>query len=336
MNTQTETRWIVTADDWGFSPLTNGAILAAARERHLTHTSMMANMPFCEEGLLQLANEAPQLGIGLHFTLTSGRPVLPQEEVPLLVDAEGRFCHGFFALWRKAAAPEWQRQIRLELDAQWNRASEILAKVGRTLSHVDSHQHIHAIPGIFPLAAARAEAANIRLRVPVEPFGSVRRFFRRFPHWFPAGLAKRVLLRFCLRRQRSDIVYVGVLDSGQMTASAWRAILQAFQNRAISLEVNLHPATCSDLTAYRDVLECSPGDLRFWSSPARVAEWNAVMEVPICGSHNGIPFSQRVLEPWCEAPTADGKTEISKGVSIDHPQRETCGEQAPHADGTDA
>lgn len=264
--------WIITADDLGFSPWVNEAIAILAGQGKITAASWMANMPF-EPDIF------PEIEVGLHFCLTSGRPCAG-EKVPLLMNAEGCFCYGFGGVWRRRHDGEFLQQVQRELDAQWNHATERLARAGRRLTHLDSHQHIHAIPGIFEIVAQKAMEEKVRLRIPSERIGSWNRFFHRFPAWFPTGLAKGMLLSMFLRKippvwRGRD--YVGVLDSGKMGEKAWRAIEKTW-NRESSLEINLHPATRLDVERYRFEIGCSEADLQFWSSPWRKIELETLLK----------------------------------------------------------
>ena len=272
------TTWRITADDLGFSPFTNEAILRGAAAGGLTHASLMVNMPFAEEILPRIAAEVPTLGIGLHFTLTSGRPVAPAEEIPLLVDSRsGLFCHGFGGLWFRRRNAEFLRQVRHEFQAQVGRAETLLSAVGLCLTHLDSHQHIHAIPGIFSILAEFAAQRGVWLRIPREHFGSFRRLAYRTPRWFPMGFGKRWILNRCLRGVPQEGTFAGVLDSGHMTTAAWHALHQAFDAKNGTVEVNLHPAIDTDLAPFLGQICCSAADFRFWSSPERVAEFHAIL-----------------------------------------------------------
>ena len=65
------------------------------REAHLrgivTSTTAMMNMATVEEALQQSRLTCPNLGIGVHLVLTTGRPVLPTSEVGSLVNSDGEF-----------------------------------------------------------------------------------------------------------------------------------------------------------------------------------------------------------------------------------------------------
>jgi len=66
---------IVNADDFGRSPGINRGILDAHLNGIVTSTTVMINYPDAAPGLEQALLKAPDLGIGLHLNLTSGRPV---------------------------------------------------------------------------------------------------------------------------------------------------------------------------------------------------------------------------------------------------------------------
>ena len=80
---------IVNADDFGLHPLINAGIIKGYREGFITSTSLMPSAP-CWQEAVQLAQENPQLGIGVHLTLVgSVAPVLPAGKVSSLLDEQG-------------------------------------------------------------------------------------------------------------------------------------------------------------------------------------------------------------------------------------------------------
>src|SRR6185369_15065888 len=85
-------RLIVNADDFGRSRSINTAVIRAHREGILTSASLMVNEPDCAEAVA-LAQENPQLGVGLHLALLCGRSGLPPEKIPDLVNARGEFSN---------------------------------------------------------------------------------------------------------------------------------------------------------------------------------------------------------------------------------------------------
>lgn len=145
---------IINADDFGLSPGVNEGIIQAYQAGGITSTSMMVNMPGFDHAL-SLARLLPDLGIGLHFNLTYGRPVSDPALVPSLVKPDGSFHQGQCELIRDFT------DIAKELDAQWN----VLAQASLSPTHLDSHQLLHQNdPMIFKIMAEKAIRENIPLR----------------------------------------------------------------------------------------------------------------------------------------------------------------------------
>jgi chitin disaccharide deacetylase len=153
MNPIKERCLIVNADDFGMSHGITDGILLAHREGFLTSASLMTNMPAADYAVKCLA-QAPALGVGVHLNICSGRPLLPPESIPTLVDAEGTFhpSHTMIRkLWR------WQvsgREIESEFRAQLRWAKDR----GIIPTHADSHHHMNlypaaAVPFVRALAA---------------------------------------------------------------------------------------------------------------------------------------------------------------------------------------
>ncbi|MFE6073776.1 carbohydrate deacetylase [Paenibacillus sp. NPDC057886] len=145
---------IINADDFGLSPGVNLGIIQAYQAGGITSTSMMVNMPGFDHAL-SLAQSLPDLGIGLHFNLTYGRPVTDPAIVPSLVKPDGSFHQGQIGLMRDIA------DIAKELDAQWN----VLVQASLSPTHLDSHQLLHQNdPIIFQIMAEKAVRENTPLR----------------------------------------------------------------------------------------------------------------------------------------------------------------------------
>src|SRR4029077_13081797 len=65
---------IINADDFGLSEGINRGIIEGFRAGAITSTSVMVGMPAFGDAV-RLAHDAKTLGIGLHFSLTAGRPL---------------------------------------------------------------------------------------------------------------------------------------------------------------------------------------------------------------------------------------------------------------------
>lgn len=267
---------IITADDLGFSPSRNEAILAATAVGTVSSASLMVHMPWAEAACESAQKQTPDLGLGLHFTLTSGRPVSPPETVPLLVDQNGMFRHGFVSLYRNASRTQFLSQISLEFDAQLRRMDELKERYALNIDHLDSHQHVHAIGPIWNILEKAGRARQLRIRIPREPYGALRRTFP-FRSLLPIGDMKKTILDFCTRNVVSDHVYFGVLESGQMGLQAWKGILHAARRYDGPVEVNTHPGTLKGDEASSETLCCSRDDRNFHRSAWRKKELEVLL-----------------------------------------------------------
>jgi predicted glycoside hydrolase/deacetylase ChbG (UPF0249 family) len=151
-----EQRVIINADDLGFAPGVNRGILEAYDAGTLSSASMMVNTPAFLEAAALVRDRAPALGVGLHFNLVGGQPLAA---VPTLADPRTGSFHSLAELSRRALigriSPD---DVRRECDAQL----ALLRREGITPSHLDSHRHSHALPGVLAPVLASVRAANIR------------------------------------------------------------------------------------------------------------------------------------------------------------------------------
>lgn len=158
------TQLIVNADDFGISRGVNRGVVEAHRHGLVTSASLMANLPSAEDALTRAAT-CPDLGLGLHLTLTAGRPLTAADQVPSLVDADGQFFVLGALLARLSRGLVRGDEVRRELDAQ---ATWALRR-GLRPTHLDSHHHIHVFPTITPIVVGLAREHGVRwVRTPLE------------------------------------------------------------------------------------------------------------------------------------------------------------------------
>lgn len=129
-------RLIVNADDFGRSPGINRGILETHQRGIVTSTTVMVNFPDAGPGLELALAEAPRLGIGLHVTLTAGRPVSAPERVRSLLDDDGHFVH--ISAWPAQMDRFDPDHLQREVAAQVDR---FISLTGRPPDHLDSHHH---------------------------------------------------------------------------------------------------------------------------------------------------------------------------------------------------
>ncbi len=147
-------RIIINADDFGYSRAVNYGIVDAHTEGLLTSTTLMTNMPAADHAF-RLGHENKDLGIGVHLTLTCGRPLLDTHHT--LVDANGDFkknsnYQGKFHIDPDELYREWKAQIEKFLDS------------GLVPTHLDSHHHVNNLEPMLPIFKQLAEEYQLPVR----------------------------------------------------------------------------------------------------------------------------------------------------------------------------
>ena len=241
-------RLIVHADDFGLTEHVNAGIVQAHREGILTSASITANgVAFAQAITLARAN--PSLDVGIHLTLVEEMPVLHPESIPSLVERDGRFpphASNFFLKYLSGRIR--LAEIRRELEAQ---IQKILA-TGIRVTHFDSHQHLHVLPGILRLTAELAATYGVpAIRLPDErlPLSVI---------WNSGSLARllqmRVLGFFCRRGARHVPLrpdhFFGFWWGGRLNRENLRSTLQLLPSQG-TCELMCHPGKADHDSAYR-------------------------------------------------------------------------------------
>ena len=220
-------RLIVNADDFGLHAAVNRGILTAHTEGIVSSTSLMAGGAAFDDAV-RIARQCPQLGVGVHLTLVDASSLLPVAEVSSLLDESGAF-YGSYPLFIKRFLRGKIRlaEVERELAAQIDR----VRMAGIQPSHLDSHQHLHVLPGIGGLVLDLARRFSIRaIRIPAEPVAfigatpaTVGRLVGRGGLTMLANLFRQHAAAAGIRT--SDHFY-GMLAGGQLTEPAILAILR--------------------------------------------------------------------------------------------------------------
>ena len=167
---------IVNADDFGRTASVSGGILRAHQAGIVTSCTAMMNMPASEEALREAASTCPDLGIGVHLNITHGRPLLPAEEVPSLVDNRGEFRRfNQDESLIGSINPD-------ELRAEWSAQVEKMVSLGIRPDHLDSHHHLAYLDGgLFTVFMDVATTFRLPIRFPPQEYhptmggGDIRR-----------------------------------------------------------------------------------------------------------------------------------------------------------------
>jgi predicted glycoside hydrolase/deacetylase ChbG (UPF0249 family) len=145
-------RIVLHADDFGASADTVRATIECYEQGALMSASIMPAMPATAEAIA-FARTHPDLDIGVHLTFVGEgdeRPLSAPDEIPGLVDENGRFLATRTIRLRALARRLPVEQIEREMTAQ----IAAVRDEGIEISHVDSHRHVHKLPS-FREALAR-------------------------------------------------------------------------------------------------------------------------------------------------------------------------------------
>lgn len=251
---------IVTADDFGLSLAVNQAVEQAFNEGILTTTSLMAGAPQVNDAV-ERARRNPELKVGLHVVVARGRPVLPADTIPDLIESNGLLPGNLFLSGvRIFFLPGVRRQLEKEIEAQF----EAFDAFGLKFDHVNAHNHMHLHPTVFKLILKVGRKYGVRsIRIPYEPL---------LPVWRAGGesIIQRIFMSLFLgpwiRLLRTRITraglscndYIfGLFDTGRMDTERVLNLLPCLPD-GIS-EVYFHPAV-ADVPGdrpLRDIKSCA-------------------------------------------------------------------------------
>lgn len=233
-------RLIVNADDFGRHELINRAVERAFNTGCLRSATLMAG-GIAFNDAAQLAKRLTGLGVGIHFTLANGNPVLPPNEIPSLVTEEGIFYADYIQfLKRYLSGKVALAEVKSELAAQLNKIS----RAGLSLTHVDSHQHLHHVPGITEVVLDLATSAGIRsMRV-----ANARLFDGELDSLgkFVGRLGLSSLAKVAARKARKRHIaapehFAGIVAGESVTETFMLKLIENL--RGGTTEVMLHPGT---------------------------------------------------------------------------------------------
>ncbi|MBL7190865.1 ChbG/HpnK family deacetylase [bacterium] len=210
------------ADDFGLSASINEGIIQACELGIVRSASILTNGEAVDDAL-DRALAIDQLGLGLHLTVVFGKPLAKPDKVPSLLFENGEFAKGYGAFLKRYLTGG----IKLsEVEYEWERQREKLSEI--ELDHLDSHQHLHLLPGLFKLAVRLAVKWKIPfIRIPRENIRIKKRGSSVIPaktlNFFSAG-KKNCLLNNNLKTADN---FFGSSFSGALYKPAWEELIKA-------------------------------------------------------------------------------------------------------------
>jgi hopanoid biosynthesis associated protein HpnK len=219
----------VNADDFGLTAGVNRAIVELHAGGVLTSTTLMARAGATAEAV-RLARATPTLGVGCHVVLVDGESVLPANEIPSLIDQRtGRFMPTLGAFLQRLMTG---RIRAAEMEAEATAQIAHLQAAGVSLTHIDTHKHVHMFPAVLKPVLRAAAGCGIRsIRNPFEPAWSLRvtpgaPWMRRVE----VHLLRQFLPGFRKHVARAGLATtdgaIGVLATGTLDAATVGSLLQ--------------------------------------------------------------------------------------------------------------
>lgn len=214
----------ITADDLGLHRDLDRGIGECAAAGRLTAASLAVTGESVDgPAILKLKQGGLRIGIHLTFTqelwLTTGRS---------------------FTGWPHFAAAWWAQPARLreavarEVRAQIERFQQVIGAP----DHLDGHQHLHILPGLWPVVLAAVTEYKIPyVRMPAAPRCSLVRSS-------PGGWGLHLLARRCARRTGLGRPCLGIAHSGHNTRAVLERELRLARGR--DLELVVHPGVSTE------------------------------------------------------------------------------------------
>ena len=163
LNPESSPCLIVNADDFGISEAVNDGIAEAHDRGIVTAASLMATGRAFDHAVA-LCRTFPALDAGVHLTLVAEKPLLKNHFS--LGGKDRAFPPHIPALMKSILT----RRIQLpDIRAEWSAQILRVLDCGIRVTHIDSHQHLHALPGILRLTFDLARQYHIPfVRIPLE------------------------------------------------------------------------------------------------------------------------------------------------------------------------
>jgi predicted glycoside hydrolase/deacetylase ChbG (UPF0249 family) len=177
-------RLIINADDYGLCTEVNSAVEQLIGAGRLRSVSMLANFSSFDECAHFLISK-PSVSAGVHLNIIEGRPVSAASMIKPLLDSDGAFVS-----LNRVLSRWFTRPVIVEdaIEREWSAQLELVLASGLPISHLDSHQHIHAFPPFWRIAQRLCHSYDIKgLRFPFERNSKGRRI---------AGFALRNIARY--------------------------------------------------------------------------------------------------------------------------------------------
>lgn len=184
---------IVNADDFGYSEEVNDAIVYGILNGLIDRTTIMVNMPFCEDAVNKAIKYGFENKVGLHLNVVEGKPLTEPIKKTILCNAEGLFDDETMKKKsnRVFLGKKERDAIGIEIEAQIEKFLSF--HIGQ--KHIDSHRHAHVAPSVFPIIVRKYnkyhfESIRLARNIPQDEIRGVKRILK--------VIINRIVLHMCV------------------------------------------------------------------------------------------------------------------------------------------
>lgn len=230
---------IVNADDFGLSRAINRGIIETIEKGAVNSVSLVASGNAIEEAVSYLRNKST-VQTGIHLTLIEEKPVSDPASVKSLLAGE-TFVPGYMAFMKRYGKNKIDfSEVRRELRAQ----IEKLVSLGVTITHCDSHQHIHLLPRVSSIVIDLCREFKIgRIRI-VNEIPSIFALARAIPLAAMAFMSKQIKQTACQVGVWAVDRFFGFNTSMHVTERVIRKAVACSQKK--NVELMCHPGYNED------------------------------------------------------------------------------------------
>ena len=255
-------RLIITADDYGMCDAVDMAIDEGIDNGIITTTNVMVNMETLHNAK-NLRERHPMISVGMHWNVTTGKPVCPPDEIPSLVDENGVFwsINEFKKRFNKKLINE--AELEKELEAQYALFESVCGKADYWNTHENSALHLKSFK-VFERAAKKCGIYATRNFERVY-YDKINLGFKRA---FKEFIVKNFLAFWFFRiRKTFKMPTARVISFNKISKTEGDVLLNALREDGRDLiEVVVHPATVSDSPYFGNISEERVKEYKFTSS----------------------------------------------------------------------
>src|SRR3989344_4216602 len=229
----------IVADDLGLAPAVNDGIIFLLKEGKVDGASLMANSEAFDDAVRQCL-EVELLNIGIHLVLVEEKSLLDKGQVPTLLNHKEllhknhrmffvRYILGFIK----------KNEIEKECEAQIHK----ILRAGIKPQFINSHQHLHLLPGIIDITISLAKKYSIPyIRIVKEPLRSKGGLFRKAQLIFLNFLSWMAKKKISKSGLRDNDFFVGFMNAGNLGINDL-VLAKKLQNKYSDkiIELGCHP-----------------------------------------------------------------------------------------------